>query len=83
MKKEFEGVVAVGDDLSFTLKLDFEIPSADLAEIGGKKCEIRPFKNAFRFESGFIAFGGRFLRISPKLKREELDKAISLLLGDI
>ncbi|TDA28546.1 MAG: hypothetical protein DSO00_05660 [Archaeoglobi archaeon] len=69
----------MGDDLSFTLKLDFEIPDADLSKIGFRKCEIRPFKSAYRIGKGFLAFEGNFLRVSPKLEREELLRAISFL----
>ncbi len=72
----------MGDDLSFTLKLDFEVPDADLSKIGFKKCEIRPFKNAYRIGRGFLAFNGKFLRISPKLTREELLRAISVLFDE-
>lgn len=81
LRKEFEGVVAVGDDLSFTLKLDFKIPSKDLEKIGGQKCKIYPFKNAYRFENGFIAFDGNFIRISRNLKREKLEEILNLLFG--
>ncbi|MCS7144706.1 MAG: hypothetical protein NZ879_06770 [Archaeoglobaceae archaeon] len=80
LKKEFEGVVAVGDDLSFTLKLNFEIPSVELEEFGGQKCKIYPFKNAYRFGKGFVAFNGNFLRISRNLSGEDLDRILDFLL---
>ncbi|MEM4156309.1 MAG: hypothetical protein QXQ38_06255 [Archaeoglobaceae archaeon] len=48
--------------------------------LGGRKCIIRPFKNAYRFERGFIAFSGKFLRISRDLEREKLEKILDLLL---
>ncbi|MDK2796005.1 MAG: hypothetical protein PWQ22_772 [Archaeoglobaceae archaeon] len=80
LRKEFEGVVAVGDDLSFTLKLQFEIPNEDLNRIGGKSCRIHPFKNAYRFENGFIAYNGKFLRISRNLDKTLLEKILEILL---
>lgn len=80
LRREFEGVIAVGDDLSFTIKLDFEIPNEDLNKIGGKSCSIYPFKNAYRFESGFIAFSGKFLRISRKIDKAILEKTLEALL---
>ncbi|MDI9609800.1 MAG: hypothetical protein QFX36_00545 [Archaeoglobales archaeon] len=52
----------------------------DLELLGGRKCIIRPFKNAYRFERGFIAFSGKFLRISRDLEREKLEKILDLLL---
>ncbi|MEM0330399.1 MAG: hypothetical protein QXU31_06705 [Archaeoglobaceae archaeon] len=83
MRREFEGVVAVGDDLSFTLKLDFKIPTKDLEKLGGQKCKIYPFKNAYRFKNGFIAFDGNFIRISRNFRREELEKILCFLFNGI
>ncbi len=80
MRREFDGVVAVGDDLSFTLKLDFDLPNADLSEIGGKFCRIYPFKIAYRFDKGFVAFSGKFLRISREISREKLEKILEYLI---
>ncbi len=81
LRKIYEGVVAVGDDLSFTIKID-GLRSANLEVLGARKCRIHPFKNAYRFEKGFIAFEDRFLRISRDLDEEVLLKILDLIIED-
>ena len=74
-------VVAVGDDLSFVLKLDKPI-SLDverLVKMGGNVARIYPYRNAVRFDRGYIAFDGKFLRISRELDREKLIAILELL----
>jgi len=81
LKKICENVVAVGDDLSFVLKFEKPI-SVDLEkimELGGKKVKIYPYKNAVRFDAGYIAFDGKFLRISRDLEKEKLTKILNFI----
>ena len=79
LRKVFPSVVAVGDDLSFTVKLErnVTVDEEKILSLGAKKVRIYPFKNAYRFERGFIAVEGKFLRISrdvdEKILREFLD----------
>ncbi len=73
LKKIDDRVVSVGDDLSFVVKLDREINIDEIIErFGGKKWKLYPFKKAYRFERGYIAVNGRFLRISRDIDQEIL-----------
>ncbi len=64
-----ENVVSVGDDLSFTIKFERELHVDEnaLMKLKARKTKIYPFKTAYRFENGFVAVEGRFLRISRNL----------------
>ncbi len=79
LRKIYEGVVAVGDDLSFTIKLEKDLRNVSL---NGKKCKIYPFKNAYRFDKGYIAFEGRFLRVSRDIDEKLLEKIIDTILPE-
>ena len=74
LKRIEENVIAVGDDLSFTIKLDREIvvDEEGLKRLGGRRTKIYPFKRAFRFNKGFIAVEGRFIRVSKEFDPKEL-----------
>lgn len=73
LKKIDDRVVSVGDDLSFVVKLDREINIDEIIErFGGKKWKLYPFKKAYRFERGYIAVNGRFLRISRDIDQKIL-----------
>lgn len=74
-------VIAVGDDLSFTIRLGkkIEADKEKLAALNGRKVRIYPFKNAYRFSRGYIAFEGSFLRVSRELDRELLEKILDAL----
>ncbi len=81
LKKICDKVIAVGDDLSFTLKLD-EVIEKDLTEIGGRKCKIYPFRNAYRFDRGYVALDGKFIRISINLDEKLLSKILDFILPE-
>jgi len=73
LKKIDDRVVSVGDDLSFVVKLDREIDVEDIArKFGGREWKLYPFKKAYRFERGYIAVNGRFLRISREIDEKIL-----------
>lgn len=82
MKKVYEGVVAVGDDLSFTVKLEKELRLVDLKRLGGRKVKMHPFKTAWRFDKGFVAFEDRFLRISREIDKNLLIEVLNLILPE-
>lgn len=82
LKDIYSNVIAVGDDLSFTIKLEEELKDVNLGEIGAQKCKIHPFKNAYRFDRGFVAFEGRFLRVSAELDKKLLLKVLELILPE-
>ncbi|MEM0203797.1 MAG: hypothetical protein QXO16_06765 [Archaeoglobaceae archaeon] len=70
--------------MSFTIKLDFEIPEwrvERLKEVG-KEGKIYPFKRAFRFKSGFVAVDGKFVRLSKDLDKETLDFVLEILFAE-
>ncbi len=81
LREIFDSVVAVGDDLSFTIKLEktVKIDEEKILSLGAKKTKIYPFKNAYRFEKGFVAVEGRFLRISRELDEDVLLKVLEAL----
>uniref|UniRef100_A0A7J3M2L6 Uncharacterized protein n=1 Tax=Archaeoglobus fulgidus TaxID=2234 RepID=A0A7J3M2L6_ARCFL len=84
LRERCESIVSVGDDLSFTIKLNFEIPEwriEKLKEIG-KECKIYPFKRAFRFKSGFVAVEGKFVRLSKDLDIETLEFVLEILFAE-
>ncbi len=81
LRKVYEGVIAVGDDLSFTLKLDREV-SGDLEVLGGMKTRIYPYKKAYRFEKGYVAFEGKFLRVSREIDEKLLVKILETILPE-
>ncbi len=80
MKRMCENVIAVGDDLSFTLKLDMEVKNVEITK--GRKCYIHPFRNAYRFDRGFIAFEKNFIRISRDLSEDKLVELLKLILPE-
>jgi|Deesub1362A_J573_1020465.scaffolds.fasta_scaffold00110_9 hypothetical protein len=72
-------VVAVGDDLSFTLKTENELGiESRLNEIGGKITRIYPFKLAYRFDRGFIAIEKNFIRIGREIDEELLKRIFKI-----
>ena len=79
LKKLCKNIVAVGDDLSFVLKFDQEIVLNldEIVKLKGTK--IYPYKNAVRFEKGYVAFDGKFLRISKDLDEKRLTKILDLI----
>ncbi len=81
LKKICDKVIAVGDDLSFTIKLDKDIEK-DLCKIGGRKCKIYPFKKAYRFDRGYVALDGKFIRISINLDEKLLLKILDFILPE-
>jgi hypothetical protein len=82
LKKRCDRIISVGDDLSFTLKLDHDLRNVDLEKFGGKKTRIYPFKNAYRFETGFVAFEKNFLRISVKIDEKLLAEILRSILPE-
>ncbi|WP_202319635.1 hypothetical protein [Archaeoglobus neptunius] len=82
LKKIYEDTIAVGDDLSFTVKLKKDLKPVGLEDFGGKKCKMHPFRTAWRFDSGFIAFEGKFLRISRKIDKNLLSDILELILPE-
>jgi hypothetical protein len=82
MRKIYENVVAVGDDLSFTVKLDKELKPITLEQFGASKVKLHPFKTAWRFERGFIAFEGKFLRISREIDKKLLGGILEVILPE-
>lgn len=85
LRKLCENVVAVGDDLSFVLKFDGKIvvDLDELVKLNGRKTKIYPYKNAVRFDKGYIAFDGRFLRISRDLDEKRLTKILNLIFSQL
>ena len=81
LRRVLPAVVAVGDDLSFTVKLDREISVDEekILAIGAKKTKIYPFRNAYRFERGFVAIEGKFIRISREIDEEILKRVLEAL----
>jgi len=81
LKEISSSVIAVGDDFSFTVRLDreVEVEEEKLAALNGRKARIYPFKNAYRFPRGYIAFEGKFLRVSRELDKELLEKILDAL----
>ena len=74
LKKIYPGVVAVGDDLSFTVKLpSVRVDERRILELGGRPCRIHPFRKAYRFDRGFIAFQSGFLRVSRDIDKSLLE----------
>ncbi|NOY12030.1 MAG: hypothetical protein GXO67_08150 [Archaeoglobi archaeon] len=81
LREECEDVVSVGDDLSFVVRFPEEVRLSEdtLAEIGGRKRKLYPFRNAWFFERGYIAWDGRFLRISREIDESVLKKILASL----
>ncbi len=79
LRKIYDGVIAVGDDLSFTIKLEKDLRNVDL---NGERCKIYPFNNAYRFNKGYIAFEGRFLRVSRDIDEKLLEKILDAILPE-
>jgi len=82
LREIYENVIAVGDDLSFTVKLGKELRKAELKSFGGRKCKMHPFKTAWRFSKGFVAFEGKFLRISRELDKKLLSEILDAILPE-
>ncbi|MET1125205.1 MAG: hypothetical protein ABWW66_08150 [Archaeoglobaceae archaeon] len=78
LRKVYSDVVAVGDDLSFTVRLPegVEVNEEAVKQLGGVPCRIYPFKKAYRFGKEFIAFEGRFLRVSRNLDERIIEAAV-------
>lgn len=81
LREKCENVVSVGDDLSFTVKLEFEISESIIEKLReiGRESSIYPFKRAFRFDSGFVAVNGRFIRLSRNLDEKTLVSILNIL----
>jgi len=81
LRKLEENVIAVGDDLSFTIRLDGEVyvDEKALLDCGARRTRIHPFKKAYRFQKGFIAVEGRFIRVSRDFEPEELMRILLCL----
>ncbi|RLI77034.1 hypothetical protein DRP05_11395 [Archaeoglobales archaeon] len=81
LRKLCSNVVAVGDDLSFVLKFekDVAIDLNELIKLNGRKTKIYPYKNAVRFDRGYVAFDGKFLRISKDIDEKRLAKILDLI----
>jgi hypothetical protein len=82
LRESCGNVIAVGDDLSFTVKLDKSLRESDLRSFGGRKCKIHPFKTAWRFSRGFVAFEGKFLRISRNIDKKLLSEILDAILPE-
>ncbi len=82
LRKVYEGVIAVGDDLSFTLRFEKDLKQVDMEKFGGRKTRLHPFKNAYRFEKGFIAYEGKFLRISREVDKKLLSEILNAILPE-
>ncbi len=82
LKKIYDGVIAVGDDLSFTVKLDKDVKAVSLEQFGASKAKLHPFKTAWRFKRGFIAFEGKFLRISREIDKKLLSEILEFILPE-
>ena len=77
LKKIDDRVVSVGDDLSFVVKLDRDIDLDEIArKFGGREWKLYPFEKAYRFEKGYIAVSGRFLRISREIDEKILEEIL-------
>ncbi|WP_457590372.1 hypothetical protein [Geoglobus sp.] len=81
LKELCEDVVSVGDDLSFVVRFgnSITVDESLLEELGGRRRKLYPFRNAWFFEKGYIAWDGRFLRISRELEEEVLKKILASL----
>lgn len=81
LRKLCSNVVAVGDDLSFVLKFEenIAIDLEELVKLNGRKTKIYPYRNAVRFDRGYVAFDGKFLRISRDLDEKRLTKILDLI----
>lgn len=81
LRNECENVVSVGDDLSFVVRLlsDVSVDEDILKSLGGRKKKMYPFRNAWVFERGYIAWDGRFLRISRDIDEDALKKILASL----
>lgn len=83
LREKCESVVSVGDDLSFTLRLEHEVEEWRIEKLKGigRECKIYPFKKAFRFDHGFVAVNGKFVRLSKDIDKEVLDLVLDILFG--
>ncbi len=81
LKEIDDRIVSVGDDLSFVLRFDKEIKIDErvVKELGGKNWKLYPFRKAYKFERGYIAIDGRFLRISRDVDEEVVAKIEEIL----
>ena len=81
LRKILPSVVSVGDDLSFTVKLnkEVEVNEDKILSLGAKRTRIYPFKNAYRFEKGYVAIEGKFIRISREIDEGLLRKILEAL----
>ncbi len=81
LRQKSRNVVSVGDDLSFVVRLDgtVSIDENILEEMDGKWKRLYPFRNCYVFERGYIAWDGRFLRVSREIDEKILEKILSSL----
>ncbi len=81
LKKIDNRVVSVGDDLSFVLRFDREIKIDEdvIKALGGKSWKLYPFRRAYKFNRGYIAIDGRFLRISRDVDEKVIAKIQEIL----
>ncbi len=81
LRERCGNVISVGDDLSFVVRLPSEIHlDVDLLEsLGGKRKKLYPFRNCCIFGRGYIAWDGKFLRISREIDEKILEKILTSL----
>lgn len=81
LKDVNENVVSVGDDLSFVVRFSGEVSIDErvLESLGGRKKRLYPFRNAWFFDRGYIAWDGRFLRVSREMDEDVLKKILASL----
>ncbi|MBE8539083.1 hypothetical protein [Geoglobus acetivorans] len=81
LKALCENVISVGDDLSFVVRFENElnINESLVGEFGGRKKKLYPFRNAWFFDKGYIAWDGRFLRVSRDIDEKILEKILASL----
>ena len=82
LRKIYDKVIAVGDDLSFTVKLEKDVRPTNLEPFGASKVKLHPFKTAWRFNRGFIAFEGKFMRISREIDKKLLTEILEVILPE-
>ncbi|AIY90091.1 hypothetical protein [Geoglobus acetivorans] len=81
LRRLSENVVSVGDDLSFVVRFENELNIHEglMNEFGGRKKRLYPFRNAWFFDKGYIAWDGRFMRVSRDIDEKILEKILASL----
>ncbi len=81
LKEKCQNVISVGDDLSFVVKLnnEIEIDETLIERLNAKRKRMYPFKNCIVVEKGYVAWDGRFLRISRDIDEKILEKILTSL----